>query len=355
MPRVVWLLALALTVIGALSPPVTARVKAVAVAGEAIGFAVPRPFAREVRRVEARVGGVLGDLYAAGAPAPAMILLPGATTAGRDDRRAVAVARAIARSGRTVFVPELVLYRRRIDASDLDRIVEAAAALADHPLGRGPVSVVGFSYGGSYGLVAAADPRLRGQVAQVATFGAYWDLVGVVQAATTGTSVVGDRRLRWDADPAAGALLTEHAVQLAPVAQRAALTAALVGEGDPADLAPEAAALHALLTNDDPERTRDLAGALAPAARATLRRFSPATVAGELDAPLVALHAVDDPAVPSAEALRLQADRPDARVLTVELFDHVDFTGTGLLAAAPDLWRTWRFTTWVLAAQEHWW
>ncbi|HVM13355.1 MAG TPA: alpha/beta hydrolase [Egibacteraceae bacterium] len=335
-----------------LTPPAQARLKALAVGGEALGIALPRPFAADVTRMETRVAGVLGDLYAGEEAAPAMVLLPGATPAGRGDRRAVAVARAVSRAGRTVFVPELALYSRRIDEGDLDRIVRAALALPDHPLGEGPPSIVGFSYGGSYGLVAAADPRLGGRLAQVATFGSYWDLVGVLQATTTGTSILDGERLEWDGDPRAWDILAEHAVQLAPSDQRRTLTAVLEDQADPAVLDPDARGIHALMTNDDPERTRVLVRRTAPEARRALARFSPSVVADEIDAPLVALHAVDDPAVPHAEALRLKRDRPDARLLTVELFTHVDFEGVGLLQAAPDLWRVWRFTGWVLAAQE---
>lgn len=348
--------AVAVVVLAALllTPPAQARLKALAVGGEALGFALPRPFAADVTRVETRIAGVVGHLYAGEESAPAMVLLPGATTAGRDDSRAIAVARAFARAGRTVFVPELALYERRIDDDDLDRIVRIALALPDHPLGEGSASIVGFSYGGAYGLVAAADPRLGGRLAQVATFGSYWDLAGVIQAATTGTSFVDDEHLDWDGDPQAEELLAQHAIQLAPADQRDTLTAVLRDQADPDALEPEARAIHALVTNDDPERTRVLVRRLAPEARRALARFSPSAVADDIDAPLVALHAVDDPAVPYAEAVRLQRDRPDARLLTVELFRHVDFEGARLLQAAPDLWRVWRFTGWVLAAQERW-
>lgn len=336
-----------------------ARLKALPTAAQAVDVAFPRPLAPTVTRAEVRVGGVLGDLYTIGRAAPTVVLLPGATPAGRNDRRAITAAEAIARAGRTVFVPELTLYDSRIDARDLDRIVEAVLALPAHRLGEGPPTIVGFSYGGSYGLVAAADPRLAGRLALVATFGAYFDLLGVMQAATTGVSIVGEDRLAWDADPRAGALLVEHALQLAPDEEREALAAALDGRTDPATLGPEARALHALLANTDPDRTAALAARLPPGIRGVLERFSPATVAGDLDAPVVALHSTDDPAVPYAEGLRLARGLPDARFVTVERFTHVDFTSGGspvdLARATPDLWRTWRFTGWVLAAQEPWW
>lgn len=334
------------------APPLRARAKALPLAVEAIGREVPRPFASAVVREEARVGDVVGDLYAGEDSAPSVVLLPGATPAGRDDRRTVTVARALARSGRTVFVPELALYDRRVDEADLERIADAALALPAHRLGQGPVLIVGFSYGGAYGLVAAADPRLADRVVQVATFGAYWDLVGVVQAVTTGASLVDGARFDWNGDPRARQLLAEHALTLAAPEHRETLAAALAGERDPATLHPDAQALHALLTNDDPQATAALAERLGDEAQRILRRFSPARVADDIDAPIVAMHAVDDPAVPYAEARRLQADRPDARLVTVELFSHVDLTGVSIVGALPDLWRTWRFAGWVLAAQE---
>jgi hypothetical protein len=42
-------------------------------------------------------------------------------------------------------------------------------------------------------------------------------------------------------------------------------------------------------------------------------------------------------------------------VVSVEVFRHVDFSATSpsaWLQAADDLWNAWRFTSWLLAAQE---
>lgn len=354
-----WVLGwLVVVLVGVGTPPVWARVKALPTAAQAVDVGFPRPLAPAVTRAEARVGGVLGDLYTIGRPAPAIILLPGATPAGRDDARAIAAAEAIARAGRTVFVPELALYDRRMDTLDLDRIAEAVLAVPEHRLGQGPPAIVGFSYGGAYGLVAAADPRLEGRLAQVSTFGAYFDLLGVIQAATTGTSIVGGDRLVWDGDPAAGELLTEHALQLAPADEREELAAALEGRRDPAELDEGPRALYALLTHDDPGRTAELAARLPADMRRLLDRFSPAAVAGDIGAPVVAMHAVDDPAVPYAEGLRLVRAMTDARFVTVESFTHVDVTveaPADVVRATPDVWRLWRFTGWVLSSQEPWW
>jgi pimeloyl-ACP methyl ester carboxylesterase len=345
----------ALAVTGlALLPPVQARGKAVAVLAEGLGLPFPRPAGAPVSRVDATMGGVPGDLYSPGQPAPAIVLIPGAAPGGKDDPRVTRVAFALARAERVVFVPTLELAERRFVEGDIDRIASAAAALADHQLVRGRVTLLGFSYGGSFSLVAAADPRLVGKLAQVAVFGAYYDLVGMVQAVTTGVSLVDGRRIPWEGHPLAETILRAQAVTLAPEREQNALSVALQG-GSADELSPRSRAIYDLLVNEDPARTFDLAARLPERAREMLARFSPSSVADRIDAPVVAMHSTDDPAAPFGEALRLQQGIPGTRVVSVEVFRHVDFSATSpsaWLQAADDLWNAWRFTSWLLAAQE---
>jgi pimeloyl-ACP methyl ester carboxylesterase len=322
---------------------------------EAVGGSFPRPFAPDVSREDATLDGVTGHLYLPERPSPAILLVLGAAPQGKDDPRAVMLARSLARAGRVVFVPDLVLAEQRFDRVDLDRIARSIVALDEHPAARGPVSVLGISYGGSFALVAAADPRVEGRIAQVATFGAYFDLVGVIQAVTTGTSVVGGEAVPWQGHPLAGEILERYAVELAPPGSREALRAALDGRGDPAFLEPAARGIFDLLSNRDPARTSELAARLAPEARALLDRFSPSSVARRLDVPVAAMHSTDDPAVPYGEALRLDRGLPRARLITVRSFRHVDFRSDGpggWLSAGADLWDAWRFASWVLDVQE---
>ncbi len=93
----------------ALIPSVQARGKALGVLAEAVGVSFPRPFAPPVRRRPVSLDGVTGHLYVAGRSAPAMILVPGAAPRGKDDPRAIRLARSLARAGRVVFVPDLEL------------------------------------------------------------------------------------------------------------------------------------------------------------------------------------------------------------------------------------------------------
>jgi pimeloyl-ACP methyl ester carboxylesterase len=335
-------------------PAVQARGKALAVLAEAVGIDFPRPFADDIRRTDVSLDGVTGHLYTPDHPAPAILLLPGAAPLGKDDPRAVRLARALARAGRVVFIPDLILFERRLEIEDLDRIVRSALALSSHPAAEGEVSLLGISYGGSFALVAAADERLRGHLTQVATFGAYWDLVGVIQAVTTGASLVDGVRVPWQGHPMAGAILEEAVTRLGPAESRDQLQAALAS-GDPNELPQEARAVFELLRNRDPERTRDLAAGLPPGLRELFAAFSPSSVADGIEAPVVAMHSTDDPAVPYGELIRLRINLPETRVVTVSSFRHVDPSTSapgGWTSLVADAWDAWRFTSWILAAQE---
>lgn len=324
-------------------------ISAVAVLLEAFGVNVPRPFAPDPTPETAVVGGVTGRLYLA-EDSPAVLLVPGATPAGVDDTRVGAVARALARAGRTVFIPELDLYREQFTEADIERIVAAVEGLAERS--GHPVTVAGFSYGGSFALVAAADPRMEGRLARVATLGAYFDLVGVVQAVTTGRSTVGDRVIEWAAHPLAKDVLAARTIEMLRQEDHEPILAALAGQLDADRLAPDARALHDLLANTDPWRTPELAERLPSPVRSLIERFSPSELADQITVPVLAMHSTDDPLVPHAELFRLEAAMPSADTVTVKLFRHVDFdvkSTSGWWSLAPDLWKVSRFTAWILA------
>jgi pimeloyl-ACP methyl ester carboxylesterase len=340
----------ALVGVGLAGTPTTAA----ALLAEAVGAPLPRrPAAGRVARADVVLDGVAGDLYDPGRSAPALVLLPGAAPKGRYDPRVQQVSRALAGAGRTVFVPDLELSRTTFDRIDIDRVVRSVVALHARNPAAGGVAVLGFSYGGSLALVAAADPRLCGLLASVATFGCYFDLVGVIQGATTGRSTVGGVEHPWRAHPQAARVMRDVALRLVPPGDVAALRAVFAGSADPGCLPPAGRAAYDLVTNGDPARTFPLAAELHPGAYRLLADFSPATVATRISAPVVALHSVDDPLVPYAELLRLRAGLPAARVMTVHSFEHVDLRGGGSRAElVRDVLTAWRFTAALLAAQE---
>lgn len=335
---------------------------------DGLGFDPPRPWAATVTRSAGEIGNVEVDRYrparsprpgrvpgstteatSRAADRPAVLLLPGATPAGRDDQRVVEIATAFARTDRLVVVPELEVYDEDLRPEDVDRIVAVGSALARE---HGQVVLAGLSFGGSLALLAAAEPELDDRVALVATFGAYADLAGVVQAATTGVSLVDGARHAWEPDPRAGEVVQEQTLQLLPDEDRARVAAALDGEAEAGDLDAPLRAVYDLLRDPDPARTREHLDATPAAVRDRIAEVSPAQRAPELDVALVAAHARDDPVIPHAELLRLQRTYPHARTLDLVTFDHVGLGDEerGWWVTLRDLWQTARFARAILSA-----
>lgn len=354
--RVVGVVGLVVVLAVSLLQPLRVRAVAAATVADALDLPVPRPLATTVEVHERPVGGVTGDVYDPGGDAPAIVLIPGAAPDGRQDERVQRLARAVAGAGRLVFVPELEVYDQQLTTADVDRLVLATRALTDED--RGPAVLLGTSFGGALGLLAAADPRLEGRLAEVAVFGAYVDLLGVVQAASTGTSLVAGQRLAWEAHPDAEEIVRDRLLELLDEEERAAVLTVLDGEVEAGELPGELEAVHALLTHDDPARTYAIAEQLPLSIRERIAQVSPAAVASRIDTPVVAMHSTDDPAVPYGELVRLGEAIPHARLITLESFEHVDLeveSPRDWLQTGGDLLGAWRFATDVLAAQERWW
>lgn len=348
----------ALAVVAWLVPASRARLTAAGTVAEA--FEVPwwRPFAPTVAVRDERVADIPVDVYDVGGDAPAVVLVPGAVPAGRDDPRVQRLARVLARAERRLVVPELEVYGERLVEADVQRLVDLGLALSSSH-GREDVVFVGISFGGSLALVAAADPRLDGRVGGVATFGAYADLVGLVQAATTGVSVVGDRTVPWDADPRAEEVVRAELTALLPPEAARAVRAALAAD-DPARLPPgDARVVYELLTTDDPGRTYRLFGDLPAEIRERVAVVSPVSVADRLsEVPVVAMHSRDDPVVPFGELLRLGAAVPEAGLFAVEGLEHAGLEVTapgGWISALDDLETVWSFAGRALRWQEPAW
>ncbi|MFA9428620.1 alpha/beta fold hydrolase [Egicoccus sp. AB-alg2] len=355
-----WLrrLGVLVVVLGVLAATVAAvpalRVRAVAAATslDALGVPVPRPFAAEVTTGQRTIAGVEGAWFDPGPDAPVVLLVPGAAPEGLDDPRIVRVAEALARSKRAVFMPELRVYQQDLVVDDVHDLADITLELA---LERGPVLLVGASFGGSLGLLAAADPRLDGQLLGVATFGSYVDLLGVVQAGTTGTALVGDRAIAWDPHPLADQVIRDQLVDLLPAEFRAEVVEVLDGERDPDTLPEPIRAAYELAMNDDPNRTRELARQIPEELQRRLAEVSPVTVADDIDTRVIAMHSTQDPAIPYAELLRLGDAIPHAELHTLDTFTHVDLaldTPRDWWDAGGDLRVVWTFVTELLEAQR---
>ena len=259
---------------------------------------------------------LVGDLYLPDGEGPyGAILIYLGIASPADDPYAQALVRGLAQQGIVVLIHQ---SRRMeagiIDPAEIEGIVQALLYLRGLPQVDGErIGILGFSVGAGLALRAAADARVRDDVAFVHSFGGYFDAANVLSAVTTEQVLVGGKAEPWVPDPLAASLF-QHAL-LATVeneTERAQLQAALAGEGEPpGELSRRGRTLLALYENKDPRRTQAiLAGD--PTLVGWLEDISPSVVMRDVKARLYVAHDHADAFLPYSESLHSGGGRPGA-------------------------------------------
>jgi pimeloyl-ACP methyl ester carboxylesterase len=311
----------------------------------------------ERRLVSYRVDGRVhrGDLYRPGEEAlAAMVLVPGAAPAGKDDPRLVAFANTLARARFAVLVPDMPGVRGlRLRASDAREVGDAVLHLSSLAVGRDGVGIAGISYAAGPAIIAALDPAVGSRVRFIVAIGGYYDVEAALTFFTTGyyrerpggswlyriPSAYGkwvfvQSNVDLVADPTDRALLGEMARR--KLENLEADIGDLVGR-----LGPEGSSVYTLLLNDDPERAPALMAALPAAVRENLVGLDlKRRDLSRLKARLILVHGRDDVIIPFSESVALAAAVPEgqADLYLVDNLFHVDL-GAMDLGDELTLWR----------------
>lgn len=333
----------------------------IAAAGETSFFkrltAAPTEATSTLRDVEV-------DLYtpANGARA-SLVLVPGAAVLGRDEPRLRNLARALARAGFLVIVPELPGPRRfslsRADAEILAEVLRGANA--NRPWL--PSGLAAVSYGVGPAIIAALEPDLVDKVDFIIGIGGYHNTDSAIQFMVTGTfrrandpllhRVAPNTYSRWVFLHAnAGRLDDERDRDLLRTLadRRLADSAASSADIRPL-LSPQGLAVLDLLEASDPARVPALIAALPEAVRRDIDSLNLALHdLKPLAARLILVHGRDDPIIPysESEALAAAARPGAARLFLVERIGHVGFTAVTL----GNAWTVWRAVDAVLAERR---
>lgn len=316
------------------------------------------------------------DLYlpGSGAPAAAIVLVPGAVPHGKDDAQLVAFAQTLARARFAVLAPELAGLRQlRLHPGDARPVADAVVHLASRadlaPAGR--VGIAAFSYAVGPALLAALEPDLRHQVRFILGVGGYHDLAQTVGYFTTGRFAHDGRWYELEPNPYGTLVLANSSLPYLSAPDRVILermvalrlqdrTAAIAPLAP--GLGPHGAAVYALLTNTEPGRVAQLLAALPAQLGADLAALSlhDKELAG-LQARLILLHGKNDNLIPYPQSIALAAAVPagSARLFLINrLLGHVDLSLGHLLSwqflsrELPDAWRLWRAVDALLAERE---
>jgi hypothetical protein len=293
-----------------------------------------------------------GDLYQSGTPSAAVVLVPGASTEGKDDARLVAFAEALARMRFTVLVPDIPNVRQlRVKPDDARVIADGFEYLAGHkdlaPQGR--VGMGAFSYALGPTVIAALEPEVKDRVRFILGVGGYHDIVRTITYFTTGYYRQGDGPWQYLQPNWYGKWVFVHSNvdRFADAGDRETLTEmANTKVKDPdADVSalaaklrsPEAKTIYEMLNNTDPEKVPLYLAGLPPSVQADLDALNLSKRdLTQLKARMLLFHGYDDNLVPYTESLAMaEATGGNARTFLINGFVHVDFAQTGF----TDGWR----------------
>jgi dienelactone hydrolase len=223
------------------------------------------------------------------------------------------LGKALARSGFTALLYWSPAMRDlRLDPDDVDNIALAYEWLINQPFVDADHSgLLGTCVGGSFALMAAANPRIRERVSFVAAYAPYSSMFTLLQDAASSSTVYVNTREPWQVDQ-----LTRKVVVHSLTADLESDEAELireklssgVGQIETDRLSPGGRTIYSLLTNPNADGAERLIDQLSYAFRNKLLAMSPIKYANNIKSPLIVLlHDRGDTVIPVGESRRLRA------------------------------------------------
>lgn len=278
---------------------------------------VDEPITHTQSTLPATGGPVFLDIYT---PVDAPPPLPGSREGmliiiGVGDNRAVPqvvnLAETLAHAGLVAMVVTTpALINDVVTTDDEDAVVQAFHVLQHWPgVGVTRVGMFGISAGGALICLAAADARIRDQVAFVALLGSYFDVTTILEALGRRALDIDGKLVPWHPVPVPMQVIAHTVAPLLPNDDGPMLINAFVNSSTGtltpaqiAQLAPESAALYHLLAGDQPGQVAENMAALPPALYALLASISPSSIVSQVRAPIYVLVARGDTFIPETEA-----------------------------------------------------
>ncbi len=287
-------------------------------------------------------GPVYLDVYAPTTSPPpipgareGLVVIPGAGD-NRADPQLINFSQAFARAGLVVMdMTTPTLLKWDMSAQDSDAVVQAFKTLAYWSgVGANRIGIIGFSAGDALACFAAADPRIRDQVAFILLFGGYFNATTLLHDVGRRALTVDGRMQPWQPQYAPIQVLANVIAPLLPQSEGSRLVNALAPGGTaltPADLAqlsPDTVASYHLLAGDAPDRVDANIAALSPSIHSAFNELSPSRVIDQIRAPIYLLHDRNDQYVPFTEsrdfAAALTRDHQSHDFAEFGIFQHVE-------------------------------
>ena len=211
----------------ALCPPAATAIHTAAFAAQALpgpvkfqSWLAPEPRHSVARYQRPDGTEARADIYAIpdGRRRAGALIFLGANAAGADDPEVVNLGRALARAGFVVMYhwsPRLG-GEANIDPAEISDLAAAFEWLrAQEATDPSRLGLAGFSVGASLALVAAADPRIAGDIAFVNAFGGYYDAGDLLAQIAASQTLEG---APWPVDPLTRRVFENEVAESGPAA-----------------------------------------------------------------------------------------------------------------------------------------
>jgi dipeptidyl aminopeptidase/acylaminoacyl peptidase len=282
-------------------------------------------------------GEAQGDLYRPPGPGPhpGMLVCLGVVPFEVDHPQVPVLGKALARSGFAALLYWSPAMRDfRLDPKDVGDIALAYRWLIDRPdVDPSRSGLLGTCVGGSFALMAAANPLIRERVAFVAEWAAYSSMWTFAQDIASATRPTGGSREPWVVDPLTRKVYVHSMTAVLETSEAATLRAALAeptGTIDVSLLSEDGRAIYPLLTALDADGAEEALERLPAKLRARLDALSPIRYLKDIHAPLITIaHDLDDAVIPIDESRRMRsalAMRAGIHYTELGVFQHLDPT-----------------------------
>jgi len=288
-------------------------------------------------RYPTSAGEAEGDLYRPPGPGPhpGVLVCLGVVPFEVDHPQVPILGRALARAGYAALLHWSPAMRSfRLDPDDVKNIAVAYRWLIDRPdIDADRSGLLGTCVGGSFALMAAAEPLVRDDVAFVTEWAAYSSMWTFALDIASATRPLDGTRVPWSVDPLTRKVYVRSMTAALPPSEAALLRSAFAertGTLDTSPLSADARAIAPLLGVIDANGAELALRALPDSLRLRLDALSPASCLADLRAPLITIaHDLDDAVIPIDESRRLWSalkGRPGVHYTELGLFQHMDPT-----------------------------
>lgn len=302
-------------------------------------------------------GRATGDFYRPGGKGrhPGIVVCLGVVPFEVDHPQVPRLGEALARSGLAALLywsPALRDFR--LDPSDIENIALAyERVIAEPGVDASRSGLMGMCVGGSFALMAAAQPLIRDRVAFVAAFAPYGSLLSLGRDIASRSRTLDGERLDWAVDPLTRKVFVHSITSLLQPNEAQILRDVFdseVGEVNPAILSRAGQAVYGFLMARNLEEAEAAMEGLPDELRTGLARLSPVNHVQNIRAPLLAIsHDRDDTVIPVGESrslVSLLGPSECLRYTEFEMFQHADPTRRHL-SPRNLAWQLSKFFAWL--------